>query len=215
MGLATEPEIIERSPARLPDVQRGEPGALVAGDPTALVRRAQSGCLESFSRLVELFSGRLFSYLLQMTRQREDAEDLTQVTFIKAYRKLDTCVQPEGFGAWLFTIARRTAWNHFRDTRPTEELDPNAHWTVANPADTTADQDDGRSIWEVARQLKAPLFEALWLYYAEGLSVAETAGVMRRNPITVRVLLHRGRNALGRKLSRQYTRAATGRPVLP
>ena len=49
-----------------------------------LAERSKAGCRESFELLVEHFERRLFHFLYQMTRNRHDAEDLTQVTFLKA-----------------------------------------------------------------------------------------------------------------------------------
>jgi len=131
-----------------------------------------------------------------------DAEDLTQETFLKVFRSLSRADPPVAFTAWLFTIARRTALNHFRAARPLEELDPETASGAPDPATLAAATEDRRSLWALARRLvKRRQFEALWLRYAEGLSVKEVAHVMRLHSIHVRVLLHRGRQQLARRLA--------------
>ena len=77
-----------------------------------LAERSRAGCRESFELLVEHFERRLFHFLYQMTRNRHDAEDLTQVTFLKAYQNISAYESQHAFSAWLFTIAKRTALKH-------------------------------------------------------------------------------------------------------
>jgi RNA polymerase sigma-70 factor (ECF subfamily) len=166
-----------------------------------LARRAGAGCADSFTALVARHGGGVFNYLVRMIGNPHDAEDLTQETFLKVFRSLGRADPPVAFTAWLFTIARRTALNHFRAARPIEELDPETASGAPDPATLAAATEDRRSLWALARRLvKRRQFEALWLRYAEGLSVKEVAHVMRLHSIHVRVLLHRGRQQLARRL---------------
>ena len=68
------------------------------------------------------------------------------------------------------------------------------------------ESEERASLWALARRLKPAQYEALWLRYVEGFSIAEAARVMRTNPIRVRVLLHRGRAALGELLEQKDPR---------
>jgi RNA polymerase sigma-70 factor (ECF subfamily) len=175
-----------------------------SGDATTseeLARRAGAGCADSFTALVARHGAGVFNYLLRMTGNPHDAEDLTQETFLKVFRSLGRADAPVAFTAWLFTIARRTALNHFRAARPVEELDPETASGTPDPAAIAAATEDRRSLWALAKRLKRRQFEALWLRYAEGLSVKEVARVMRLHSIHVRVLLHRGRQRLARRLA--------------
>ena len=179
-----------------------EPALCDATTSEELARRAGEGCADSFTALVTRHGGGVFSYLLRMTGNPHDAEDLTQETFLKVFRSLGRADPPVAFTAWLFTIARRTALNHFRAARPVDELDPETASGAPDPAALAAATEDRRSLWALARRLvKRQQFEALWLRYAEGLSVKEVARVMRLHSIHVRVLLHRGRQQLARRLA--------------
>jgi RNA polymerase sigma-70 factor, ECF subfamily len=185
-------------PARPPVA---EPWAEAEVGPTELARRAAAGCEESFVLLVQSFGARVFNYLYRLTRHHQDAQDLTQETFLKAYRALRRQQHPVSFQAWILTIARRTALNHFRSAKTAEELRPDHSIEADDPGTLAAEKDERRSLWSLARTLKPRHHEVLWLHYAEGLSIEEIARVMSLGRIHVRVLLHRARAELARRLT--------------
>jgi RNA polymerase sigma-70 factor, ECF subfamily len=192
-----------------PDALReGDPSGAIASvsagtttDSSAWILAAQAGSPDAFGALVELYGARILNYLHQMTGNRQDAEDLTQDTFLKAHRCLGSVRNPDAFAGWLFTIARRTALNHFRGARSTEELPAEIPLHGTDPATLAAERDEREDLWKIARTLKSDFFEVLWLRYAEGLSIQETAGVLRRTSLHVRVQLHRARLELARRLA--------------
>jgi RNA polymerase sigma-70 factor, ECF subfamily len=165
-----------------------------------LVARAQTGCLLAYERLVVLFQDRLFTYLGQLLGNDQDAEDVAQDAFIKAYQHLATFDGRSRFSTWLYAIAKNTAYNHLRRRRyhvPIEDLAD-----VLPAVELPRAVSDGESIWALARQLKPKFYETLWLFYAEGFSLKEVSEITGTNAITVRVNLHRARAALGKKLRR-------------
>ena len=168
--------------------------------PEQLARQCQAGCRDSFALLVEQFGERILNFLLQLVGNRHDAEDLTQETFLKAYQNIHRFDPAYTFSTWLFTIAKRTAFSHFRaaKVRQTPVEEPDVEWR--DPAVALAEKDETQSLRAVARRLKSSQYEALWLAYGEGFSIAETARVMHTNQLRVRVLLHRGRAQLGKWL---------------
>ena len=163
-----------------------------------LAAKARTGCVVSYERIVEQCKDRLYNYLFQIVGNEHDAEDLAQEAFIKAYRNLHTFDGRARFTTWLYTIAKNAAFTHLRKRKPQQPIDE-LEETLAAPADTPVA--DGESIWMMARKLKPKFYETLWLFYAEGFSLKETAAIMKTNAITVRVNLHRARAALGRKLN--------------
>ena len=181
----------------------GSSAAEIELDVEALAERSRAGCQASFTALIVHFEKRIFHYLCHMTRNEHDAQDLTQITFLKAYQSMQAYRSKGSFGAWLFTIAKRTALNHFRDSRPAEELQPDLAGPTASPSDLLVQKDARRALWDVARSLSRNQYEALWLRYAEGFSIAETARIMNTSSLQVRVLLHRARAALGKRLQQK------------
>jgi RNA polymerase sigma-70 factor (ECF subfamily) len=166
-----------------------------------LAARSQAGCPESFEQLLLRYESPVFNFLHQLTRNRQDAEDLTQETFLRAYRSLYRFDPSLSFATWLFTIARRTAASHFRAATQFEELPEDDQAAEGDPANLLESKDEQNSIWRRARTLKPKQFEVLWLRYQEGFSVAETARIMRTNQIHVKVLLHRARANLSEMLA--------------
>jgi RNA polymerase sigma-70 factor (ECF subfamily) len=170
-----------------------------------LAARCQAGCADSFEQLVLRFQARVFNFLRQFTRNPHDAEDLTQVTFVKAFRSLPRYQPSLAFAPWLFSIARRTAANHFRSAGRFEELPADEQVDDVDPARLLASKEEQSAIWRVARTLKPALWEVLWLRYGEDFSVAEIARITGTTRIHVKVRLHRARSALATKLAKVST----------
>jgi RNA polymerase sigma-70 factor, ECF subfamily len=166
----------------------------------ALALRAQNGQREAFEQLVERYEARIFHYLCSLVGNRHDAEDLTQETFVKAYLGLRHYDSDFGFTTWLFTIAKRAAATFYRRARPDLNRDERSDVDLDDPALLLDRKDQSRSLWNIARTLKPNQFEALWLRYGEGLSVAEVAQIMQMTGIHVKVLLHRARRQLAKTL---------------
>lgn len=180
---------------------RGRQAAPVAAlDERALVRRARDGALPAFAELVRRFEGRLYNFLLRRTRSAADAEEITQETLVRAWQRLAQYDERWRFSTWLFTIGGRLALSTQRRRRR-ESLVGDASRLGrpdrADPAGAAADRETCRRLWDLAdRVLPDGQRTALWLRYAEDLTVGEIAGVMGRTRVSVRVMLHRARRAL-------------------
>lgn len=171
--------------------------ASVLDEEVAVLRAAIAGDAGACDQLVRLHHRRVYGFLYQMTRQREDAEDITQQTFIKALRHLHRVDPERPVIHWLLTIARRTALNHFRDGPRWAELPEDTASDAASPARNAEARDGVQNVWERARRILSPReFEVMWLRFAEELSTAETARVMELTQIHVKVIVHRARQQL-------------------
>ncbi|MGA2770325.1 MAG: sigma-70 family RNA polymerase sigma factor [Bryobacteraceae bacterium] len=94
-----------------------------------LIQRAARGDVEAFNLLVSRWEKRVYNYLLRITGNREDALDLTQDVFLKAYQNLRKLDDPGRFAPWLYRIAHNEAYSMFRKRRPetdVEEAKPEA-----------------------------------------------------------------------------------------
>jgi RNA polymerase sigma-70 factor, ECF subfamily len=168
-----------------------------------LARQARAGSLECFESLVERYEGRLLRFLFQRTGNRHDSEDLTQAVFMAAWKGLARYDASRPFRPWLYTIAARQAISHARARRDFEPL-TGAQEVACAPL---AARDDGEgALWQLSReQLPEAQATALWLKYAENMTVNEIARVTGRTPVHVRVLLHRGRRTLAIALGKEPT----------
>lgn len=161
-----------------------------------LTQLARDGSLEAFEELVRQYEARIFGFLQRHMGNAHDAQDITQETFVRAWRAMHRFDPSRDFASWIFVIARRAAANHFRARRPHDELSED----LASEQTDSLASDESAALWSAARRLKPNHYEALWLRYAEGFSVKETARVMGLTTIHVKVILHRARKELARHL---------------
>lgn len=162
-----------------------------------VVRQAAAGSSSAFEELVRTHTQRVFNLIYQMTRQRQDAEDLCQQTFIKAFHNLHRVDPERPLVYWLLTIARRTTLNHFRGARKWTELPSETASTEASPAHQVEQGDRVETLWARARRLLPQRdFEVLWLRLGEDMSTEETATATGLTVAHVKVIVHRARQQL-------------------
>jgi len=87
-----------------------------------LIAKARQGDVEAYNLLVSRWEKRVFNYLLRLVSNREDALDLSQDVFLKAYQNLRKLDDAARFSAWLFRIAHNEAFSLLRKRRPEGEL---------------------------------------------------------------------------------------------
>lgn len=165
-----------------------------------LAGRAKCGCQASFAELVRRYAPRLQAFLGRRNRDGHEVEDLVQDTLLKAYRSLDRYDDSWRFSTWLFTIAGRTAVSRHRRKQPEPGLrDSQAQMPAPDEAADRREQQE--SLWAMAAKLPVGQYQALWLRYAEDLSVREIAAAMGKSQVWVKVSLFRARVTLARRLN--------------
>lgn len=142
-----------------------------------------------FAELYQRYLGAIYRYLLARTGNRAEAEDLTQETFLRAYRALHT-YQPRGlpFLAWLLRIARNVAIDAGR--RATVER---TRFSALRPPSlpTRETIDDQLLLEQLLRRLSPEKQELLALRFAAGLSAAEIAALLGKSEGAIRKQLFR------------------------
>lgn len=160
--------------------------------------RDGSGALAAREEIVQRYHPRVYAFLHQLTGRREDAEDLTQETFLQALRKLKSFKPGSDLLPWLFTIARRRAISQWRREKSTLPLFESDH-----PVVTATNPHDAVALWNLAKaHLSSNGFTALWLHYQEGLPLKEVARVLGKTTPHIKVIIHRARKRLGQALTR-------------
>jgi RNA polymerase sigma-70 factor (ECF subfamily) len=152
----------------------------------------------TFERLYRLHRGDVYRFVLRDLRDPDDAEDVTQVAFLNAYRALQRGSDPEKPRAWLFTIAQNVARRRFRNraSRPREvELDPEA-LVAPEPEGPTAAE-----IRAALLRLRPNQRAVMVLREIGGLSYAEIAETLGLSVSAVETLLFRSRRALREELA--------------
>lgn len=173
-------------------------GPLNSTSDEQLASRAQTGCVESFSELVRRFQVPLKHYLRRTVACDADADDLTQETFLRAFRKLGYYRPDWAFSTWLFTLAHRVGLNQ-RRRRPavlSAELGPLSS-SEPSPGEAALRRESREGLWDLAAEvLPAEQFTALWLFYVEDKPVREIARVVGRSESAVKTGLFRARKKL-------------------
>jgi RNA polymerase sigma-70 factor, ECF subfamily len=166
-----------------------------------LTRAAGAGSMPAFEQLVRLYESRVFSFITVLCRNREDAREITQDTFVRAFQAMPKFDPEQPFGPWLFTIARRKFIDHCRTKGRSYSHDKPEESDLNTPAELMARREDAAELWRVARHILPDLqFQAIWLRYAEDMDVSQVSSVLGRSQTHVKVLLFRARMALAKRL---------------
>jgi RNA polymerase sigma-70 factor (ECF subfamily) len=174
-----------------------------------LATRAAAGSRPAFEELAARYSLRLFHFLRSRSGSDEDVEDLVQETLLKAYRNIGRFDPQRRFSTWLYTIAIRLSISRHRalgaQTLPLVPLDPEGpEHPSPGPQESLIRKEEAResgNIWQLARTLNPAEYEVLWLRYAEEMSIKDIALAVKKSPVGVRVLLHRSRLKLAKRLT--------------
>src|SRR5436190_5172002 len=124
-----------------------------------LAALCRDGSLEPFEQLVTAFEKRIYNFLRHYTGNEHDAQDLTQETFVRAWRNIHRFDPNRDFTTWIFVIARRAAANHFRARKPHVEITEDFEAPGAAPSEAAATLDHSQNLWRIARRLKPRHYE--------------------------------------------------------
>ena len=195
---------------------------LVRDDPNQedaeFLRAVLGGDATAYRGLVEKYQGRLYNMVYGMMRNREDALDVTQEAFVKAYHNLETFRLESSFYTWLYRIGMNLAIDPLRrrKRRPTSEFDENiaardgdggiaeAHH-IANPRRALERKQLYTRIMDAMEKLPEDQREVVLLRELEGLSYKEIADVMQIPEGTVMSRLFYARKKLQKLLAGDAT----------
>jgi len=151
------------------------------------------GSARAFDELYRRVAPNLFAYLLRLTRNRERAEDLLQITFSKIHRARSSYLRGAPLLPWILAIARRSFLDERRSASTrSEELssDGTLPEPRASEAELPADLSD--ALERALDNLPEAYREAIQLTKIAGLSIAEAAGVLGATETAVKLRVHRG-----------------------
>ena len=107
------------------------------------IKKAKKGDLESYQKIYDLFARKVLNFIYRMVNSVEEAEDLTQETFVTVYQKLESLKDNDKFEPWLFRIARNYVYQKYRSRPPA---------TIS----VDATDDEGQEIIQLADERKNP-----------------------------------------------------------
>ncbi|GIU79929.1 MAG: RNA polymerase sigma factor [Bryobacteraceae bacterium] len=164
-----------------------------------LAGRARKGDLDAFNALVSRWEGRIYNYLLRITGHPEDAMDLCQDTFIKAYQNLARLEDAARFGPWLYRIAHNEAMSHLRRPQRESELDEATAASLRGPS--LAPVEASLAVEAALARLSPDQREAVILKVYEGFKFEEIAQILNCPASTIKSRVYTGLELLKEMLA--------------
>jgi RNA polymerase sigma factor (sigma-70 family) len=172
-----------------------------------LMERYIDGDPAAFEQLYKRLSPILMGYLLRLTRNRERAEDLLQITFTKIHRARASYLRGAPILPWVLAIARRSFLDERRSASTrNEDLSSDGILPEPQPTEVGLPTELSDALERALDRLPEPYREAIQLTKISGLSVSQAADVLGATETAVKLRVHRGYNQLRKELER-FTRS--------
>jgi RNA polymerase sigma-70 factor (ECF subfamily) len=177
-----------------------------------LVTRAQLGSEKAYRELLDRYQRPVFSIIFRMIRDREQAEDLAQETFVRVFNHIGRYDPRYKFSSWIFKIAtnltidwirrkelKTVSIDGSRNAVTSDEMEASAITIVSedeNPEELLEAKELGEEIEQAIGKLRPEYRAAILLRHVEGREYQEIAEIMALPLGTVKTYIHRGRNEL-------------------
>ena len=177
-------------PAMSPSAQRTD---------AQVVRDVLAGDRDAYRLLVRRYADVLHGHALRMVGSQDVAADMVQQAFVQGYKKLASCRNPDQVGGWLFRILANRCRDHLRSPRrrdiPLQVL-PDIPERRSDPSDEAARAEIRGRLQAALERLTPEQREAFVMRHLEGLSYEEIAAVMNLSVASLKMRVHRAREAL-------------------
>ena len=179
---------------------------------TEIIKRILQGEQALFAQLVQRYQQYVFTLVLRFTDSREDAEEISQDVFVKAYRSLADFRGESKFSTWLYTVVRTSSITFLRKKKlDTTSLDNERTFLQLENRESgfnanTMEQKSRHAMVNAAIRLLSPDDgQIITLFYKGEQSLEEIGRIMGMEPNTVKVRLHRARNRLREKMEKHFS----------
>jgi RNA polymerase sigma-70 factor (ECF subfamily) len=168
-----------------------------------LIARAQAGEVGAFGELYERHVAVIYRYVLARVNVVRDAEDLTEVVFLRAFEALHRYKERgRPFTAFLYQVARNALVDYYRQQRKNETIEAVERLPSSSPTpdDRLMEEERKAVLWEALSTLPEDYQEVIRLRIMLSLPTATVGEWLGRSEGAVRVLLHRALKALRRRM---------------
>lgn len=176
-----------------------------------LIQLVLQGQTAAYAELVERYQNFVFTIVLRYISSREDAEEVSQDIFVKAFRSLADFKGASKFSTWLYTIVTTSCLTFLRKKKlDVRSLDDERVFAAADTVDSgmRANQIEQKNrvqmVNEAIKMLSPDDAQILTLFYKGEQTLEEIAKIMGKEPNAVKVQLHRARTRLKEKLTRHF-----------
>ena len=177
-----------------------------------IISKVLKGEQNAYAELVNRYQAYVFTLVLRMIETREDAEEVAQDVFVKAYRSLADFRGESKFSTWLYTIANTTSITFLRKKKlDVHSLDNEKVFEVADSKDSgfRANLVEQKSRVNMVNEAIALLSpddaEIITLFYKAEQNLEEISRILRLETNTVKVRLHRARTRLKEKMEKNFS----------
>jgi RNA polymerase sigma factor (sigma-70 family) len=177
-----------------------------------IISRVLKGEQNAYAELVNRYQAYVFTLVFRMIKTREDAEEVAQDVFVKAYRSLADFRGESKFSTWLYTIANTTSITFLRKKKlDVHSLDNEKVFEVADSKDSglRANLVEQKSrvnmVNEAIAMLSVDDAEIITLFYKAEQNLEEISKILRLETNTVKVRLHRARTRLKEKMEKNFS----------
>ena len=174
------------------------------------VARVLGGDVEAYSDLIGRHRDRLHRYAMRMLSDSDEAQDVTQETFVRAYRSLHTCEDPSRFGGWIFSIlanrCRTAGAKRVKREAVFVAMDaaPEQWGNTQHDSESAMPAESAERMESALETINASHREAFLLKFVEELSYEEMAALTGVGVSALKMRVSRAREALRAKLKEAY-----------
>jgi len=161
-----------------------------------LVQACLSGDHTAFGVLVDTYEDKLYNVALRITGSRDDAMDVTQSAFVKAYEKLNTFDPSYRFFSWIYRITINEALNLIKRRGRNTPLHTDTAASAANPERATSDAETAHTIYRALDELSPEHRAVVVLKHLEGMSYREISMLLEIPEKRVKSRLFEARRSL-------------------
>ena len=173
--------------------------SLLSADDDQLVEEVLGGDTESFRGIVNKYEKPIFNLMYRATGSREEAADLTQDAFLRAYDRLHSFRTGQKFFSWLYALALNIARDHLRKQKRTpssntEDLEKSAAFGTCSKdtGDEATRLAERCTLFEILRELPLKDREAVIMRFRDGLKMKEIADRLNISVSGAKMRVHRG-----------------------
>lgn len=176
-----------------------------------IIGKVLNGDQQAYAGLVDRYQNYVFTLTMRFTKNREDAEEVSQDIFIKAYRSLADFRGASKFSTWLYTIVNTTCITFLRKKKlETYSLDHEKVFELADSKDSgfranlVEQKSRTNMVNEAIALLNTDDAEIITLFYKAEQSLDEIGKILGLDPKTAKVRLHRARQRLKEKMETHF-----------
>lgn len=159
-----------------------------------IIRKIKRGEINYFEFLVNKYSRIVYFYILKKVSSSQDAQDIVQNAFVKAYKGIDRFDLKQKFYPWFFTIVKNEVNEFFRKRKTHVSL---------NEEMAVVEKEEGFGFEYLIKDLKPEYKEVLKLYFEEGYSYQEISGKINKPINTVKTYIRRAKDEVRKNMTHE------------